>query len=183
MAMDKVLLTLSADNIERYCQELARYQARPERRIAAIDALRTFIGVMASPGEQAKPEFAAISDTLSRHFEQARANLLTSQCDLLVQALTERSLLSVVSLYTVLSRDAFWQLLKQATSVLEPSVALQATQWCGDWLLRAKTRSAAVCPYPDTIDFKAAGIEVAEYTAMQDILHFFAALHGKDYQI
>lgn len=174
---DRLHLELSATAIERYCHELARYQAKPEKRVAALDTLRTFIGAMATPGEQAKAEFSAINRILTDHFEQARAELLASQRVHLAAALNEQRLATIVSLYHALSRDAFWSLLDQTVSALALPAARQAAQWCSQWLVAVKERSAAHCPYPDTIDFRAAGIEVAEYAVMQDIHHYFTTTH------
>lgn len=166
-------LTLSAEGIDNYCHELARHSTRVERRVAALDALQTFVASMAGPAEQAQAGYAAIRETLERHIEGARAELHAAQTTALADALSARSLGRITRIYAALSRDAFWQLLNSVESRLGAEACRGVAAWSEGWLLQAKERSAQASPYPDAMDFKAAGIEVDEYTAMSDICKFF----------
>lgn len=168
-------IPLTAWAIEEYCQTIVRHTSRAERRIAALDSLKTFIATMASPAQAATDEYAKIIKTLNAHFEQSQEALLTEQLHRLHEALQQRSLLRITTLYTALSRDAFWQRLEGAGGLLDADAHIAIAEWSGDWLEEVRRRSAEVSPYPDMIDFKTAGIEVAEYTSMSDIHKFFSA--------
>ncbi len=45
-------------------------------------------------------------------------------------------------------------------------------RWASGWLIQAKQRAQQASPYPDAIDFKAAGIDVSEYAAMTDLARY-----------
>ncbi len=167
-------LRLDAAGIDSYCRGLARHLATPEKRIAALDALKTFLAAQVSSGERQKPAFSQIELILAHHFDEARAELQQRQAASLVTALRDRALGEITPIYTALSRDAFWQLLEMAERELEIAQRPALAEWSRDWLAQAETRSAEASPYPDSIDFKAAGIAVADYTAMRDICHFFS---------
>jgi hypothetical protein len=50
------------------------------------------------------------------------------------------------------------------------TAALDALRhWASGWLLQAKQRAQHASPYPDAIDFNAAGIDASEYLAMADL--------------
>jgi hypothetical protein len=150
-----------------------RRTSAAEKRLAALDALQTFIGVAADVGEQTKPVFAAIRETLADHIEQARAALLQEAGEKLTAALREQQLARAAAIYTALSRDAFWQLLLQAETGLGSQATAEVAAWCRHWLVQTQQASAVHSPYPDAIDFKAAGIDVTSYLMMGDLNKFF----------
>jgi hypothetical protein len=174
MVIEDIPLLLNSAGIDKYCRDLVRHISRVEKRVVALDALQTFIAAMTEPGEQAKSEFVAIRETLERHFEQARTALQTEQAAALVEALKARRLSRITPIYQALSRDAFWQLLSKTEETLGREVCAEIGHWSGEWLAQVKERSEQLSPYPDTIDFKAVGIDVAEYAAMSDICKYFS---------
>jgi hypothetical protein len=44
--------------------------------------------------------------------------------------------------------------------------------WASDWLTQTRQRAQQASPYPDAIDFRAAGLDVSEYSAMTDLGRF-----------
>src|SRR5690606_24216824 len=112
-------LQLTASGIDAYCRELARRSPTVEKRVAAIDAIITFLSTQTDTGEQAKAEFRVIKRTLLDHFEQAREALLDERAQHLRQALQARHLPAIALLYTTLSRDAFWTLLGRVGQQLD----------------------------------------------------------------
>ena len=169
-----VHLNLTPERIERYCEELARTVSKPERRVAALDAVKTFLAAMADAGEQADPAFVEVKAILARHFDSAREALQREQTVRLAEALRQQKLSSITAIYQSVSRDGFWQLLTGAEHGLETALSHQIGEWCREWLAQARERSEKASPYPDAIDFQAAGIDVGEYTAMTDLARFFA---------
>lgn len=171
--VDGVQLLLSAATMEQYCGELERRSPTLEKRIAALDALITFIARHSEPAEQAKEEYAAIRATLSRHFEQARGELLQQQGRNLIAALRAHDLGAIARTFGALSRDSFWQLLQQAEGEMTRDENAGVARWCGQWMQQAEARATAASPYPDAIDLKAAGIAVVDYSAMRDLCRFY----------
>lgn len=169
-------LPLSATAIDNYCRELTRRLPSVEKRIAAVDAIRTFLAVQIDTAEQASPAYAELRDTLERHFEQARGELQKQQVGQLVEALEQKRLTLIGRLYQSLSRDAFWQLMTEARERLGEGGCDEVASWAAQWVADVERRSAQLSPYPDAIDFKALGIEVADYTMMCDISRCFASL-------
>jgi hypothetical protein len=169
---DAITLHLTARGIDAYCRDLARRTPTLEKRVAALDALITFISTQADAGEQARAEFSAIKQTLLDHFEQAREALLTERAQRLQRALLAQQLPQLATLYTSLSRDAFWTLLGRVEQQLDSAALHVLRSWAQEWLWQAKQRARQASPYPDTIDFTAAGIEPAEYLAMSDLCRY-----------
>lgn len=174
MAKDTIQIQLTAQTIDSYCADLRRLTSRIEKRVIALDALKTFLTAVTDPGEQATPAFSVIRETLLRHFDTARAELMQEQSDVITNALRQRKLWRIVPVYNALSRDAFWTILISAKDMMGSEERGKIARWSYGWLQEVKDRSAQTSPYPDTIDFKGAGIEVAEYTAMSDISACFS---------
>jgi hypothetical protein len=167
-----ITLQLTASGIDTYCRELARRSPTLEKRVSAIDALITFISAQTDVGEQAKAEFLSIKQTLLDHFEQAREALLDERAQRLLKALQAQSLPHIALLYSSLSRDAFWALLGRVEPQLDAAAFDAIRSWASGWLTQAKQRAQQASPYPDAIDFKAAGIDVTEYSAMTDLARY-----------
>lgn len=168
-----ITLELSATWLDGYCQDLARRSATPEKRLAALDALNTFIAVAISPGEQSGTPFTAIRQTLAQHLDQARAQMLQEHGRRVVQALRERDLAKLGASFSSLSRDSFWRLLENAETLMGADETQQVAHWCRQWTTDAKQRAAAASPYPDALDLKAAGLDVTEFMAMSDLHKFY----------
>ena len=169
---DAITLRLTARRVDAYCLELARRSPTLEKRVAALDALITFLSSQTDSGEQAKAEFVSIRKTLLDHFEQARAALLEERAGRLQQALQARHLPDIATLYTAHSRDAFWTLLSRVEQRLDTAAMDALRSLASRWMTQAKQRAQQASPYPDAIDFKAAGIDASQYLAMTDLCRY-----------
>ncbi len=174
-----VSLIITADTIDTYCLDLVRRLPSVEKRVAALDSLRTFLAVQIGTADQAGPGYTAIRERLDFHFDRARSDLHHQQMGLLVDALRQQQLTRIREIYQGLSRDAFWQLMLQAQHELGHESSEVVKIWSTAWLDNVETLSAELSPYPDTIDFKAVGIEVADYSVMQDVARCFAIDEGR----
>jgi hypothetical protein len=164
-----ITLQLTAGGVDAYCRDLARRSATLEKRVAALDALITFISTQTDAGEQAKSEFVSIKQTLLDHFEQAREALLDERAQRLLQALQARHLPTITTLYTSLSRDAFWTLLGRVEAQLDGTSLTALRAWAANWMTQTQQCAQQASPYPDAIDFTSAGIDPSEYLAMTDL--------------
>ena len=169
---DAITLQLTARSVDTYCRELSRQSPALEKRVAALDAIITFISTQADTGEQAKAEFSSIRQVLVDHFEQAREALLNERAQRLHQALQAQHLPDITALYTSLSRDAFWTLLGRVEQQIDTAAVDSLRSWASAWLIQAKQRAQQASPYPDAINFNAAGIDVSEYLAMTDLCRY-----------
>lgn len=170
---DPVALHLTASGIDTYCRELSRRAPSLEKRVTSLDALITFISAQTNAGEQAKPEYAAIKQTLLGHFEQARQELLDERSQRLLQAVKRHNLPAIAAIYTSLSRDAFWTLLGRVEQQLDTTAIDTLRNWAQEWMTQSKQRAQMASPYPDAIDFTAAGIDPTEYLVMSDVCRYF----------
>lgn len=171
---ENISIILSGEVVDNYCLELERHVSTVEKRVTALDALKTFVATVTDPGEQSKPGYAAIRAALEHHIELARSELLDEHARALVEALRQRQLPRITHIFTALSRDGFRQLLARAENELGVESSRDVTEWCTDWLDRIRECSERVSPYPDTIDFEAVGISVAEYMVMTDLRNYFS---------
>jgi hypothetical protein len=168
-----IILQLTVSGVDAYCRELARLSPTLEKRVAAIDSLITFISSQTDVGEQVKVEFLSIKRTLLDHFEEAREALLNERAQRLGQALQSQRLPYIAALYTSISRDAFWTLLGRVELQLDADALFALRCWASGWALQVKQQAQKLSPYPDTIDFKALGIDGSEYLAMSDLCRYF----------
>jgi hypothetical protein len=168
-----IRLHLTVSGVDAYCCELSRRSPTLEKRVAAIDAIITFVSSQTDAGERAKAEFLSIKQTLLDHVEQAREALLDERAQRLRRALQAQNVPSTAFLYTSLSRDAFWTLLQRVEQQLDAAALSALRGWASGWLAQAKQRGQQVSSYPDAIDFKSAGIDVSEYSAMSDLCRYF----------
>lgn len=171
---ENISITLSGKVVDNYCLELERHVPTVEKRVTALDALKTFVASVTDPGEQSKPGYAAIRAALEHHVDVARSELLDEHARSLVEALEQRQLPRISHIFSALSRDGFRQLLARAENELGVESSREVIEWCTDWLARIRERSERVSPYPDTIDFEAVGIDVAEYMVMTDLSNYFS---------
>jgi hypothetical protein len=164
-------LRTNAERLRRLLEHLASHTTDGGQRLAALSALQTFISSSADAGEQAGAAYAHVRTLLLDAQAQARDHLLQDKARDLAQALTSRDAPALARVYRPLSRSGFWEILPQAVSAQDAG-ALRA--WAEGWMEEAKRRGERASGYPDAMDFAKAGIDVAEYSAMDDLLRFLS---------
>ncbi len=173
---DVLLLHFTAEQVEGFCRHLASHAPGSEQHLAALTALQTFIASGADAGEQVRPVYHAVRQTVERHLEQARAVLMQQNVRHLTHALEQRNVSAVAALYRPLSRSGFWEALTCAAEAFDDTTLSVLAHWSRQWVEEAKRRGEQASGFPDAIDFHKAGIDVAEYTAMSDVQRFTAGL-------
>lgn len=161
-------LTLSTDSIEKHCAELKIQMRSPAHLLTALVALQTIISTHTSPGNQADPAYRDIQAVLERHAAAARENLLVETAAMLRTALLEQDRRTIMRAHGALSRNGFWQAVAQAAQQTGPEHQTRAANWLESWCRQEKSRAQGASPYPDCLDFKAAGIDPQEYAAMDE---------------
>lgn len=162
-------LTLTADSIEKHCAELKAQARSPAHLLTALMALQTCVTTHTPPGNQADPAYRDIQAALESHAAAARESLLEETASMLQTALVEQDRRAIMRAHAALSRNGFWQAVAQAARQIGAERLIQAGNWLESWCKHEKSRAQAASPYPDCLDFKAAGIDQKEYTAMDEI--------------
>lgn len=162
-------LRMNTEQLEAFCRHLATHAPGSEQHLAALTALQSFIAAGAGPDEQARPAYQTARQTLERHIEQARARLLQAGARQLLLALQQRDAAAIAALYRPLSRSGFWEVMTQAAAMLDDDSLAAVAQWARHWLADARQRGEQASGFPDAIDFHKAGIDVAQYTALDDV--------------
>lgn len=161
-------LTLTADGIEKHCTELKAQARSPAHLLTALMALQALITTYTSPGNQTIPAYRDIQATLERHAAIARENLLQETAAMLQTALIEQDRHAIMRAHGALSRNGFWQAVALAARQVGPEHRMRSANWLDAWCRQEKSRAQAASPYPDCLDFKAAGIDQQEYSAMDE---------------
>lgn len=161
-------LILTADGIEKHCSELKSQARSTAHLLTALVALQTLITTHTPPGNQATTTYRDIQATLERHAALARENLLQETASMLKTALTTQDRHAIMHAHEALSRNGFWQAVALAARQVGPEPRSRAAEWLESWCQHEKFRAQAASPYPDCLDFKAAGIDPQEYAAMDE---------------
>lgn len=173
---DTLTLHLGVAQLDSLCHHLASHAPGSEQHLAALTALQTLIAASADAGEQARPLYQEVRHTLERHIEQVREGLLQQRAQHLAQALRQRDVAAIAALYRPLSRSGFWEALGRAAPQLDAATLAALAPWARHWVDTARQRGEQASGFPDALDFHQAGIDVVEYTAMNDVLRFAASL-------
>ncbi len=163
-------LKLSPLAMEERCQDLWREFHSPSQILAALMAMENLLA-LAPPGDRECPAYRSIRSTLAGHAETARAELLKECEGRLLKALVRREVREIARLHGMLSRNGFWQMAQSASRNQEYRSQLDALEWLDGWIQAARAKAEEASGYPDTFNFLAAGIDVAEFAAMQELLH------------
>jgi hypothetical protein len=141
----------------------------PSQALAGLNALALLLGSHTDELDQRGQAYADIRALLSGYLEQARERLLGEQAALLGQGLVVIDPAMVARVHATLSREAFFQAVARCGQDLPAerlaSLRGRVQAWCVD----AERRARDASPYPDAMDWQAAGILAGEYLAMQDL--------------
>ena len=142
----------------------------PSQAMAGLNALALLLGAHTDERDRQGESYGMIRTLLSERIEQARERLLGEQAALLGQALEQFDTERVARVHAILSREAFFLAVARHGQGLPEerlaSLRSRVRTWCKD----AERRARAASPYPDAMDWRAAGIEAREFIAMQDLL-------------
>lgn len=172
---EAVQLRISPAWIEDYCQCIKRSTITVEKRLVALDTLRTFISAASGPELLHNETCVQVKTILGQHIEKARDELMAESAFSIAAALEQHDVGQIVKLFTSLSRSGFWQALIQSTDRMEDTRLEEITAWALQWLKEKKRQGEQASSYPDAIDFASAGIDVSEFTAMTDLCKYLSS--------
>jgi len=161
-------ITVDADKLKEFCQQLLKRSRDINKTHDALITLETFISVFARPSH-GTAEYKIIEDTINKITEFSRQELLKKSTSELINALKLCDAKSITSIHTPLSRNGFYQILQTSIENLTDDDIRLVMLWSGNWLKEATEMAEEASGYPDSMDFKKAGIRIEEFQAISDI--------------
>lgn len=168
-ASDEISLRLSPAIAETQCQEIIKQARNSTHALAALISLQAFISGTAHPSDRYTPPYEAIKAAVEKYAAEIRLRILAENAAALAQLMRQQNVGEVARIHAALSRNGFWQAIKQAVPQLDAKELAAAAEWSENWCLQAKSSALAASGYPDALDFRKAGVSAAEYAAMTEI--------------
>lgn len=169
-ASERFRLELSPQDVEARCLALWREFRTPSGILSALLAMQNLFAI-APAANRERQAYCDIQVTIARYAETARAELLIECEGRLLAALQHREVREITRIHGMLSRNGFWQIGVSAGGKLEYPCQRDNLAWLEEWLQSAQAKAEHASGYPDTLNLHAAGIDVAEFMAMGELLH------------
>jgi len=165
---EKITLTLTVPEVERFCKEVMQGSANAARKHATLVALEGFVARHAG-ADSHTPCFNAIQARIRAFAEETRKELLAHSARELAAALERADRHALGRIHSSLSRNGFSQVLNAALEPLDNIQRFKILAWLRAWKAQAETAAREASGYPDAMNFKGAGVDLKEYTAISDI--------------
>ncbi|WP_173062644.1 hypothetical protein [Sulfurimicrobium lacus] len=168
-------LELTPPEVEARCTALWQQFRSPGRVVTALVAMQSLFA-LAPAGARENAPYREIQAILARHADDARHLLLGESVQRVLNALQQRETREVGRIHADLSRNGFWQVASAAGHGRDGPELAGDVAWLAQWCQDARARAEAAGGYPDALDFRAAGIDAEEYTAMDELLRCLRSL-------
>ncbi|MFP5506301.1 MAG: hypothetical protein ACLGH6_08890 [Gammaproteobacteria bacterium] len=160
-------LRLTPDRLADFCRQLRQRCPDPAQALQQLTAIQALIGI--GVDDRADPAYVQAAAQLNAQIEELRAALLARHAADLATALRERDERHIARSFVALSRSGFAAAAAATWQQLETSARDECTRWLEAWCADAERRAAAASRYPDAPDFRAAGIDLETYLALQEL--------------
>jgi len=164
----EINLRITPESITKYCHEIMQGSTNTGRKHAAITALEGFIARHAG-ADGYTPVYEQVQEIIRNSAAETRSRLLSENGAALAPALRQQNRSEIARVYGSVSRNGFEQVLLEAVQHLTEQDRQYIVEWVGDWCLSSETAARQASGYPDAMDFRKAGIEILEYTALSHI--------------
>jgi len=161
-------ITVDADKLNDFCQKLLERSRDISKTHDALITLETFISVFGRPSH-GTAEYKTIEDTINKITEFSRQALLKKSTSELIDALKLCDAKSITSIHTPLSRNGFYTILQTSIENLSDDDIRLLMLWSGNWVKEATEMAEEASGFPDSMNFKKAGISIEEFHAISDI--------------
>ncbi len=159
---------IDAAELDNFCEKLIKRSRNINKTHDALVTLESFISLYAEQSK-ADDEYIQIESLLKRITDHSRQLLLQKNTEDLVRALQSCDINRLTEIHCPLSRNGFYQILQVAISDLSDDEIRLAMVWSSNWVKEARMLAQKASGYPDSFDFKQAGIDIEEYHAVCDI--------------
>lgn len=166
---EAVRLSLTPSSLERFCDQLGERSRSPQSTLAALAALDSLLTHAVHPDDMARRPFEHLKTQLAERAEGLRDALIEESAERLAAAFAARAEREVERLHDALSREGFWNCARRATATLDPGQRTATIDWVTRWCDESRTKAEAASPYPEALNFRAAGIRPGRYTAMEEL--------------
>lgn len=165
-------LKLDAKQLDAFCKKIISRSRNTANIHEALNVLEAFVSTFSSDS-QGSDNYQDIQDCLKSYSAKTRDKLMHEKMLQLQQGLQQHNITLLANVYNSLSRNGFYQILSNATELIERNNIPEIAHWVINWSEDAKQKAEQASGYPDALDFKKANINIEEYQAMSDISYFF----------
>lgn len=169
MSRTHIHLRLNLDQARSLCDRVVKGAHSPSQSLAGLNALALLLGSHTEEIDRQGELYRDIRSLLSEQMDRAREELLGQQAAILKGALAIIDPGRIAQVHATLSREAFVLAVDRSSQDMpKDEMARQVAaihHWCAD----AERRASDASPYPDALNWAAAGIMAQEYLAMQDL--------------
>lgn len=166
-------LRLTPVRLAEFCRQLRQRNADPAQALQQLTTVQALLGLCVE--DRTHPAYVQASEYLNAQLDELRTTLLTRHAVQLGDALRRRDQDSIANSFRSLSRSGFALAAAHAWEQLDIETRTACAHWLTEWHRDAHRRASAASPYPDAPDFRAAGIALETYLAMQELLTTVAA--------
>ncbi|MEJ2346959.1 MAG: hypothetical protein P8090_16465 [Gammaproteobacteria bacterium] len=165
----RIRLSISAAEAAALFRRVAAGAHSPAQALAALTALETLVSSFTETADQPLDAYAEIRRALHADIDEQRQRLLRQQAEALGGALGAGDVTGVARVHAALSREAFLQVAERCLTGLAGEVRAGYEVWIARWCAEAEKRARGASPYPDAMDWDAAGVSLGEFMAMRDL--------------
>jgi hypothetical protein len=163
-----IQLRVTPESITQFCREVTRSSGNIGRKHATLVALSGFITRHAGTGAHTST-YERIQAIIRDFSGQTRTSLLEEYAEALAQALLDGYWPEVARVHAAVSRNGFMGVLGRAMNTLNAEDQERKADEIRNWCEKAEQAASGASGYPDAMNFRAAGIDLRQYTAMSDI--------------
>ncbi len=164
----KTKVTICEEEVQQFCNQLihrSRDIVKTHESLVTIEALFSRFSQNADSPEV----FKSILHSVREFTNDTRTTLMQQYADKLGDALRKSDKSGIREVYAPLSRNGFNQILQKVVDDLSDEQCLAINYWCLKWLTQARREAEEASGYPDSYDFKKAGVDLELYYAFDDI--------------
>lgn len=165
---ESLSLKITAKELQTFCEKLLQRSRDSAKTHDALVTLETFIKRYAIDS-QATELYQLIETVLAQQTQISREWVLQENTRDLAHALKQCDFPGITAVHTPLSRNGFYEILKQVIAELTDEELAVLMAWTGQWVREARQQAQQASGYPDAMDFNQAGISITQYHAMNDI--------------
>jgi hypothetical protein len=160
-------LHLTPARLSEFCRQVRQRCADPAQALQQLTAVQALLGL--GIADRTHPAYVQASGDLATQLEELRAELLARHAGQLAEALRGHDADGVARSFAALSRSGFADAAGRAWMLLDAGLQGDCARWLSGWCADARSRAEAASPYPDAPDFRAAGIALETFLAMDEL--------------
>ncbi len=171
-SIENITLKVDSKKLDAFCKKIVSRSRNTANVHEALTVLEAFVSQFSSDS-LASDAYLNIQNCLTSHSEKTRDKLMQEKTAQVREGMITKNRLLLSHVYNSLSRNGFYQILTEATHLINNSDIPEIAQWVIQWSTQAKQKAEQASGYPDALDFTKAKINIEQYQCMSDISYFF----------